>query len=133
MGVIRDSAAPVAATVVFDGDCGFCTRCAEWLRSHLDADAHSDHGADIDVVPWQQTDLGALGLTHEDVAAAVWWVAPDEPPRRGAAAVAASLRACRRPWPVVGALLDARAMRPFARGAYALVARHRGRLGRWLG
>lgn len=53
--------------LVFDGDCGFCSRYAYWIAARLPAD--------VEVVPWQTIDdLEAIGLTERDVECAAWWV-----------------------------------------------------------
>ncbi|MCB1055501.1 MAG: DUF393 domain-containing protein [Acidobacteria bacterium] len=117
--------AAATATLVFDGDCGFCTRTVLWLGERWARPVRS--------VPWQSADLAALGLTEEQTRRAAWWVgAADETPRRrggGHRAVAYALGACRPPWPVLGWIL--RAPPPlswiFAAG-YRLVARFRGYL-----
>ncbi|MDY7094362.1 MAG: DCC1-like thiol-disulfide oxidoreductase family protein [Acidobacteriota bacterium] len=82
--------------LIFDGDCGFCTRCVLWLEHRRVAPLVS--------IPWQNADLEALGLTEEQTREAVWWVSEEER-ARGHRAVARSLQGCRRPWPLLGALL----------------------------
>jgi predicted DCC family thiol-disulfide oxidoreductase YuxK len=74
---------PRLPVLIFDGDCAFCTtwvnRLQEWLPSSPDA------------VPWQWSDLDALGLTRDDVADFAWYLTK----RRsyaGAMAFAALLR-----------------------------------------
>lgn len=51
------------ATLVFDGDCGFCTSAANF------AAAKSRIG--LQVVPWQRADLKAFGLTESQASAKV--------------------------------------------------------------
>lgn len=54
-------------TLIFDGDCGFCTTTANWIGRRLPAGA--------EVVPWQfRDDLDQLGLTVDDVNEKVWWI-----------------------------------------------------------
>lgn len=101
--------APAAAiaepvpTLVFDGDCGFCTRCVLWLDRHW--------ARPVRTVPWQYADLDALGVTEAQTRRAVWWVegeaSPGTPPRGGHRAVARALGACRGVWPIVGWVLRA--------------------------
>src|SRR4051794_4119784 len=55
-------------TLVFDGDCGFCTTSSGLARRIA---------PDVDTVAWQLADLPALGLTAEDAAARVQLVADD--------------------------------------------------------
>lgn len=71
MDGVRGSGAP--ARVVFDGDCGFCTRTVQAFLDRLSPDAR----ASIDVTPWQYTDLDELGLTEAETRRSVWWVDPD--------------------------------------------------------
>jgi predicted DCC family thiol-disulfide oxidoreductase YuxK len=105
------------ATIVFDGDCGFCTTSAHWLEDH----------STITVVPWQRTDLAALGLTEAEVTTAAYWVDGTDV-RRGARAVAMALRRCGQPWRLLGVLVDLPPVRPLAALGYRLVSRYRHRL-----
>src|SRR5918998_1073607 len=52
--------------LVFDGDCGFCTRSAAVARRVLPADCA--------VVPWQGADLASVGATAERAQQEVLWV-----------------------------------------------------------
>ena len=108
----------VTAMLVYDGDCGFCTRCAGWLAARA---------VDLEVVPWQSLDLAAVGLTETQVRTAAWWVDGDlVEPAEGA--IARSLVACGRGYAVVGRLLLLPGVRRVAAAGYRLVARNRGRL-----
>ena len=42
---------PAPATFVYDGDCGFCTRCAQFAERRIATTAR--------IVPWQRADLAA--------------------------------------------------------------------------
>jgi predicted DCC family thiol-disulfide oxidoreductase YuxK len=109
----------VAGTVVFDGDCGFCTssaRLLERLGRHR-----------LVVIPWQRADLAALGLTPDACAKAVQFVGPGGR-ASGAGAVALALLASPQPWRTLGAVLELPPVRPVAAATYRLVARHRHRL-----
>ena len=44
-------------TFVYDGDCSFCTLCAQYIERRIPTRAT--------VLPWQFADLPALGLTVE--------------------------------------------------------------------
>lgn len=108
------------ATLIFDGDCGFCTTAVLWLQRTLPRVPAT--------APFQWTDLGEFSLTEEQARSRVWFVTGT---RRygGAAAVAALLRG----QPKVGLkLLGWLATVPpwswAAAAGYSLVARYRYRL-----
>jgi predicted DCC family thiol-disulfide oxidoreductase YuxK len=106
--------------LVFDGDCGFCTRSAAVARRVLPADCA--------VVPWQGADLASVGATAERARQEVLWV-----PRRGdvvggARAVAAALRAAGPGWALLGRLLQLPLVRVLADRVYRVVAANRMRL-----
>jgi predicted DCC family thiol-disulfide oxidoreductase YuxK len=108
----------VAAMLVYDGDCDFCTRCARWL----DARAH-----EVEVVPWQALDLAEVGLTEEQVRAAAYWL-EGTAVVGGERAVARSLVACGRGYAVLGRAVLLPGVRRVAGVGYRFVARHRSRL-----
>lgn len=108
------------AVLVYDGDCGFCSRSADVLR-------HRIRTSDA-VTAWQSLDLAALGLTAEQVNAAVQHIADDGTVRSGARAIAATLRGARQPWHAFGVMLDLPGVRMVAAGAYSVVAANRHRL-----
>lgn len=85
------------ATLVYDGDCAFCTWSAAAGRRWLPAQ--------VTLLPWQQADLPALGLSRAAVANAVQWVAAGESPRSGHRAIARWLIVSGLPWSVAGRLL----------------------------
>ena len=108
----------VTPTLVYDGDCGFCTRCAHWLAVRA---------TDVEVVPWQTLDLAEVGLTERQVREAAYWV--DDGVVDGAeGAIARSLLACGRGDAVLGRILLLPGVRRVAAAGYRLVARNRGRL-----
>jgi predicted DCC family thiol-disulfide oxidoreductase YuxK len=114
----------MTATVVYDGDCGFCT----WTAIH----GQRLLAADVDVVPWQRADLAALGLDRGAAAKAVQWVVPGAPPRAGHRAIAAWLIASGLPWSPAGWLLRLPPVSWLAAGTYRVVARNRHRIpGPW--
>jgi len=106
-------------TLVFDGDCGFCTTSAG-LAQRL--------APGLRVVAWQQADLAELGLTAAEAAARVQLVAADGSISAGGAAVAAVLAEAGGPWRVVAGLLRAPGVRALTEVVYRLVARYRYRL-----
>ncbi|QSB14074.1 DUF393 domain-containing protein [Natronosporangium hydrolyticum] len=110
----------MTATFVYDGDCGFCTRSAEFAQRRVPTAAT--------IVPWQRADLTALGLTVAEVDEAVQWVAPGQPVRSGPAAIAELLRSSGRRWRWLGGLLARRPVLSLAWPAYRLIARNRHRM-----
>ncbi|HET8681438.1 MAG TPA: DCC1-like thiol-disulfide oxidoreductase family protein [Micromonosporaceae bacterium] len=107
-------------TFVYDGDCAFCTSCARFVARQVPTPA--------DVVPWQHTDLAALGLTDDQCAAAVQWVGADGRTAAGPEAIAELLRSSHPAWRLVGRLLGLRPALAAAWPAYRWVARNRHRL-----
>ena len=108
--------------LVYDGDCGFCTATARWAKRRL-----SD---DYQVVPSQQADLTALGLTGDDVARSAWWIDPDGTRSDEHRSIAGALGAMGGAWPTVGRLLTLGPISPLARWVYRLVANNRYRIRR---
>ncbi|MCT9928953.1 DUF393 domain-containing protein [Planotetraspora sp. A-T 1434] len=110
-----------APVLVYDGDCGFCMRSLRLLRRTVPEWPESR--------AWQAIDLGAHGLTREQVTRAAWWVEPGRPPVGGAEAFAALLRW--QPsgrWRLLGRGLSTPPVSWIAAPVYAVVARWRQRL-----
>jgi len=108
------------ATLIFDGDCGFCTTAVRWLERTMPRVPTT--------APFQWTDLAAFGLTEEEARSRVWFVTGG---RRygGAGAVAALLRG--QPIPALRVLGWLATVPPWswaAAAGYRLVARYRYRL-----
>lgn len=102
-------------TLIYDADCWFCTRSARWLAT----------GQDWSPVPWQATDLSALGLDEAMVTTAAYWVDGGAVRAAGASAIAAALRT-RAGWRrLAGRVIDSPPVRPLARQVYRVVARNR--------
>lgn len=112
-----------AGTLIYDGDCGFCTATARWVERRL--------GDDYQLVPSQQADLATLGLTDDDVARSAWWIDPDGTRSDEHRCIAKSLRAMSAPWPALGRLLTLRPISSLAGWVYRLVAGNRYRLPRF--
>ena len=110
--------------LIYDGDCGFCTRSARWIESHWrPGTARVVAAQDLD-----DATLAAHGLTRADVTEAAWWIGSDGGARRGDRAIAAALRAAPG-WPnPIGRALTLPGIRSVAPTGYALVARVRHRL-----
>ncbi|MDO4784926.1 MAG: DUF393 domain-containing protein [Propionibacteriaceae bacterium] len=112
---------PTTQLLLYDADCGFCTRCAQWLGRAAPARGYR-------IAPWQETDLDSLGLTPQQCDEAAWFIAADGTRHRGSAAIAQALlhgSAALRP---LGVLLTFPGVRWLAALGYGWVARFRHRL-----
>ena len=107
-------------TLVFDGDCAFCTSAVGVARRLLPDP--------VTVVAWQFADLAALGVTADRAQQEVLWVDADGTVSGGAAAVARLLRTAGLPWSVLGVLISVPPLRWVAPPVYRLVAANRHRL-----
>ncbi|WP_157436380.1 DCC1-like thiol-disulfide oxidoreductase family protein [Actinospica robiniae] len=111
-------------TLVFDGDCAFCSSSVRWAQRWC--------RPAVRFVPWQEIDLDANGLTYEQVTSAVRWLAPGAPRSgrapHGAAAVGRLLLRSRWPWRPFGALLLTPPFSWIGAGLYHLIAVNRHRL-----
>lgn len=104
---------------MFDGDCGFCTRSAEWAVRW---------GCGVDVAPWQRFDLASVGLTPERAAAKVQLVDGDRT-WAGHEAVGHTLTGSDHGVVrLVGRFVLLPVLAPLASRAYDWVAAHRHRL-----
>lgn len=111
------------ALLIFDGDCGFCTRSAGWIASSWRNGARR--------ISWQQlgaSRLSELGLSAESCREAAWWVEPDGTLYKGHRAIGKALAAAPGWKALAGRLILNRAVNPIASVVYALVARYRYRL-----
>jgi predicted DCC family thiol-disulfide oxidoreductase YuxK len=104
-----------AGHVVYDADCGFCTRYARWV--------------DRDPVSWQSLDLDAVGATAEQAANFAGFLSSEgRITALGAPAIAAALRA-RGGWTApLGWLMTLPGVRSLAALVYPVIARNRHRL-----
>lgn len=119
-GVVNAIATP---TLVFDGDCAFCSSSVRWAKRWC--------RPAVRFVPWQSLDLAAHGLTEEAVTSSVQWLRPRtsaKPIPSGAAAVARTLLRSRWPFRPLGALLLVPPFSWLGAGLYRLVANNRYRL-----
>ncbi|HEX5199629.1 MAG TPA: DCC1-like thiol-disulfide oxidoreductase family protein [Actinoplanes sp.] len=108
--------AVVTATFVYDGDCAFCTTCAEFIERRIPTRAR--------VIPWQFADLDALGLTQQECEEAVQWVAGSVR-ASGPDAIALLLQDAGRFWQIAGSALAVAPVRLAAWPAYRWIADHR--------
>lgn len=88
---------PAVPTMVFDGDCGFCTRTATGLAGRFPVVE--------DLVPWQHADLRRLGVSVGEARRAVQWVEPSGRVYTGAAGVARVLVGTGGAWAMAGRLM----------------------------
>ncbi|GAA3732981.1 thiol-disulfide oxidoreductase DCC family protein [Salinactinospora qingdaonensis] len=109
----------VAPTLIYDGDCGFCTRSARQVERLP---------VRVRLAPWQTSDLAALGIPEERARREVVWVERPGPVRGGAAAVAELFKHCRGPWRLVGIAMTLPLIRTLAAWVYRLAAQNRHRL-----
>jgi predicted DCC family thiol-disulfide oxidoreductase YuxK len=110
-------------TLIYDGDCAFCSSAARWVSRRWTRQA--------DAVAWQRLGtegLADLGLREDDVRRAAYWVEPDGRLFRGHAAVARALGAGDGWMRAASLALSAPPGSWLARPAYWLVARYRHRL-----
>ena len=108
------------AILVFDGDCGMCTTCADLVVRRLRGSPD-----DYDVAPSQRLDLPSLGLTRQECDESLQWVGADGAIASGHDAVAAVLIASR--WWVrpAGVALRLPGLHALAGLTYRWVAGHR--------
>ncbi len=108
------------ATLVYDGDCAFCTRCVQWMERYVPVR--------LTVVPWQWADLGALGVTQAQAEHAVQLVEASGRRSSGALAIARLLVQARGPWAGLGALMMVPPASWLAAAVYRLIAINRDRM-----
>jgi predicted DCC family thiol-disulfide oxidoreductase YuxK len=106
-------------TLIFDGDCGFCTTSAGWARRIAPG---------VDTVAWQLTDLDALGVSEAAARDEVQYVDDDGRVSGGAEAVARLLVFRGSVWALLGRLMLRPGVRVVAAWVYRKVADNRYRL-----
>jgi predicted DCC family thiol-disulfide oxidoreductase YuxK len=117
---LRALRAAVTPTLIYDGDCGFCTSAVRLVERRL--------RPRCTIAPWQVTDLRSLGIPRKRAASEVLWVTPSGQVHAGAHAVAELLLHTGGLWRCVGAVLTWPPVSWLASGVYTVVARNRGRL-----
>jgi predicted DCC family thiol-disulfide oxidoreductase YuxK len=111
----------LVTTLIYDGDCGFCSTCVRWLQKRV--------ATHVNMLPFQWIDVTSFGLTEEDAASQVWFVTAAGLKLGGADAVSAVLQLCRgRVWQLLGSFMGWPVVRPFASVGYRLVAKYRHKL-----
>lgn len=106
--------------LLFDGDCAFCTTCADAVEKRIRPDA--------EIVAWQFADLTELGVTEAQATEAVQWVQADGTVRSGHEAIAAMLSTSGPIWRVIGRILLLPGISWLGAQVYRLVASNRHRL-----
>jgi predicted DCC family thiol-disulfide oxidoreductase YuxK len=105
--------------LIYDGDCGFCTRSANVLmRLPVDAEA----------TPYQFANLALYGTTEERANHEVLWVDRSGQVHGGAQAVARLLLSAGGAYAAAGWLLRTPPVRWIAAGVYRLIANNRQRM-----
>ena len=108
------------AVLIFDGDCGFCTTTANYIKAHS--------SVEIDVQPWQWLALADYGLTKENASAKVQMVVNGKN-FAGHKAFAKMLRIQKQWWfKVLGGLMVTPSFSWGARVGYYFVAKYRHKL-----
>jgi predicted DCC family thiol-disulfide oxidoreductase YuxK len=110
--------------LIFDGDCAFCTSSAHWLALRL----HRSEGPNARLVPWQFTDLAAIGTTAERAQREALWVGTDGTIYGGAAAFAEWLGFRGGAYRVVGRVINLPVVRALAAAVYRVIAKNRHRM-----
>ena len=117
--VVRD-----VPLLIFDGDCAFCTSSAHWLARRL----HNPNGQNARLVPWQFTDLTALGTTAARAQREALWVGTDGTIYGGAAAFAQWLKFRGGAYAIGGSVMDLPVVRTLAAAVYSVIAKNRHRM-----
>jgi predicted DCC family thiol-disulfide oxidoreductase YuxK len=107
-------------TFVFDSDCAFCSTSARFIERRIPTSAG--------IVPWQRTDLAALGLTAAECEQAVQWVAPDGTISAGPRAIARLLIDAGSFWRPLGWAMLTPPISWLAGPVYRLIARNRDKM-----
>lgn len=106
--------------LLYDGECGFCTRLVEEAADRL--------AADVDYLPFQTAPLATYGVSAAEARHALHWVAPEGRIGGGSEAAARLLVASGGAWALFGRLLLAPPFSFVAAAAYWFVARNRAHL-----
>ena len=108
------------AVLIFDGDCGFCTTAANYIKA--------TSSSEIEIHPWQWLELGEYGLTKEQASSKVQLVA-DGRVYAGHKAFAKLLRIQKQWWfKFCGAILVTPPFSWVGRLGYYLTAKYRHKL-----
>ena len=106
---------PVRPTMLYDGECGFCTRTMELAAARL-----PDR---VTWVPYQSVDLPAYGISAAEAGRSVHLVDPSGRVEHGSAAVARVLVHAGGAWALLGHLMLVPPVSLVAEVVYRLVGR----------
>ncbi len=109
----------VEGLLLYDADCGFCTRVAGWLPALR---------LPVEVGPLQAADLESLGVSSERSVRELPFVGADGRVSYGHAAFSAALSTGRFPYRMLGKVLVLGPLDGVFRRIYAWVARNRHQL-----
>lgn len=120
----RATVAPGSHVLIYDGGCPFCTAAAYWLQRHA--------REPVRLLRFDEVEDASLltGLTLAEIEAAAHLVTPEGSEYHGGEAVTRALRLLRYGAPA--ALLDLPGLSLLRDGGYALVARLRPVLSRFI-
>ncbi len=106
-------------TVLYDADCGFCTKAAGFVpRLRLD----------VDVASLQSVDLGMLGVSPQRAVAEMPFIHSDGSVVYGHEAIAAALKTGPVPLQLIGRFITLPGIDRIAKPTYGWVAKHRHQL-----
>jgi predicted DCC family thiol-disulfide oxidoreductase YuxK len=114
----RERAAVGKGLLIYDGDCGFCTRTAAWLRRRLPSGFQVEASQNM-------PNLEELGLDRKQVHEAAYWIDPDGTAHRGHRAILRAVTASRGAFGSMAGIMKVWPFDPIAAGVYSVIARHR--------
>lgn len=104
-------------TLIFDGDCSFCTSSVNWLQKNLPGK--------FAVQPYQKLELDTLGLTTNDAQQQIWLIEPQRQSGGHRALTRLFQKQPRFGWRMLGFLLALPVVNALFFFVYSLVAKNR--------
>lgn len=102
--------------LIYDADCGFCTKSANWLA----------RTGRVSIRSWQELpSLDDVGLTFEMVTTAAYWLDDGAPTASGQDAIARALKERGGIWRACGRLILFPPINAIARPVYRFIAKNR--------
>ena len=106
----------MSRALIYDADCGFCTRSAHWIAAR----------GNVEIRSWQSLpDLAEFRLTEQMVTEAAYWVTGGGALAVGADAIVRSLIARGGAWKSVGWFILFPPVNWVAKPVYRVIARNR--------